>query len=117
MVHLDPEEALAAMVYCGLPVGETSQMLRPTRRRKVDKKKGRNVRETYVCLVAGPEGGGKEAMLNCFVERTFEEAERDEEGGQYAANIVGPLPVNPRPSLHAAHRLKSPFFFFFRNKK
>ena len=93
MVHLDPGEALAATVYCGLPVGEASQMLRSTRRRKVDKKKGRNLRETFVCLVAGPAGGGKKAMLNCFVERTFETAERDEGGGRYAANIVGPLPT------------------------
>lgn len=66
MTILDPAQSLANLIYIGYNCDPASA-LRVTRRRSIDRKKQQTERNVYHCLVVGPKGSGKTALVKSFI--------------------------------------------------
>lgn len=65
---LDYRTTLAYLAYLGFQE-DTLRAIRITRSRKIDRKKGKVSRDTFLCYVIGSKGAGKTSMLRNFVDK------------------------------------------------
>ncbi|KAL1922288.1 uncharacterized protein VTP21DRAFT_9827 [Calcarisporiella thermophila] len=64
---------LAYLAYLGFD-GDTRTALKITRPRRLDRKKGKVLRNVFLCYVFGAAGSGKSALLRDFVRKHFTDA-------------------------------------------
>ncbi|XP_004495205.1 mitochondrial Rho GTPase 2-like [Cicer arietinum] len=87
MTSLDPQYALANLVYIGYR-SKPEAVFRVTRKRSEDRKKQKTERNVFQCYVFGSKNAGKSALLYSFLGRPFSDNYTPTTVGQYAANFV-----------------------------
>ncbi|KAI0352639.1 mitochondrial Rho GTPase [Trametes cingulata] len=68
---LDHRTTLAYLAYLGYPDEPRTSALQVTRPRKVDRRKGKSMRNVFLCYVCGAAGSGKTSLLRAFAGKPF----------------------------------------------
>ncbi|OBZ71401.1 Mitochondrial Rho GTPase 1 [Grifola frondosa] len=68
---LDHKTTLAYLAYLGYPNEPRTEALHITRPRKVDRRKGKVMRNVFLCYVCGAAGSGKTSLLRAFAGKPF----------------------------------------------
>jgi Ras family protein T1 len=66
---LEPQSALAFLIYLGFPDRDIGSAFRVTRRRRLDRKKKKATRDVIQGFVFGPSGVGKSAIVDGLIDR------------------------------------------------
>uniref|UniRef100_A0A7N0TLT9 Mitochondrial Rho GTPase n=1 Tax=Kalanchoe fedtschenkoi TaxID=63787 RepID=A0A7N0TLT9_KALFE len=90
MARIDPPCALANMIYIGYG-DHSASALHVTRRKSIDVKKRQTDRTCIHCLVLGPKGAGKSALLDSSIGRPFTTKRTSTTGERYAVNAFEKL--------------------------
>lgn len=72
---LDHKTTLAYLAYLGYPDEPRTSALQVTRTRarKIDCRKGKVLRNIFLCFVCGAAGSGKTSLLQSFLKKPFSE--------------------------------------------
>ena len=68
---LNYKTTLEYLAYLGYRENPRTSALQITRPRKAERRKGKPMRNTYLCYVCGAAGSGKTSLLRAFVGRKF----------------------------------------------
>jgi mitochondrial Rho GTPase 1 len=68
---LDHKTTLAYLAYLGYPEEQTTNALQVTRPRKMDRRRGKSMRNVFLCYVCGAAGSGKTSLLRNFAGKSF----------------------------------------------
>ncbi|KAK0188045.1 P-loop containing nucleoside triphosphate hydrolase protein [Armillaria mellea] len=70
---LDHKTTLAYLAYLGYPDEPRTSALQITRARKIDRRKGKVLRNVFLCYLCGAAGSGKTSLLRAFIGKPFRE--------------------------------------------
>ena len=70
---LDHKTTLAYLAYLGYPDEPRTSALQITRARKIDRRKGKVLRNVFLCYLCGAAGSGKTSLLRAFIGKSFRE--------------------------------------------
>ncbi|KAG7440843.1 mitochondrial Rho GTPase [Guyanagaster necrorhizus] len=70
---LDHKTTLAYLAYLGYPDEPRTSALQITRARKIDRRKGKVLRNVFLCFLCGAAGCGKTSLLRAFIGKPFRE--------------------------------------------
>ncbi|KAI5068058.1 hypothetical protein GOP47_0016403 [Adiantum capillus-veneris] len=87
---LDPVKSLAHLLYLNYP-GDVSTAFQITRRRRLDRKRQRSLRNVLTCFVFGPARAGKSALLRALVGRPYVDLYTHTQEEQYSVHVVEPI--------------------------
>lgn len=68
---LDHKTTLAYLAHLGYPDEPRTSALQITRARKIDRRKGKIMRNVFLCFVCGAAGAGKTSLLRAFAGKPF----------------------------------------------
>ncbi|KAF9568805.1 mitochondrial Rho GTPase [Agrocybe pediades] len=68
---LEHRTTLAYLAYLGYPDEPRTSALQVTRARKIDRRKGKVMRNVFLCYVCGAAGSGKTSLLRAFAGKPF----------------------------------------------
>ncbi|KAK0487521.1 P-loop containing nucleoside triphosphate hydrolase protein [Armillaria novae-zelandiae] len=70
---LDHKTTLAYLAYLGYPDEPRTSALQITRARKIDRRKGKFLRNVFLAYLCGAAGSGKTSLLRAFIGKPFRE--------------------------------------------
>ncbi|KAK0221778.1 P-loop containing nucleoside triphosphate hydrolase protein [Armillaria fumosa] len=70
---LDHKTTLAYLAYLGYPDEPRTSALQITRARKIDRRKGKVLRNVFLAYLCGAAGSGKTSLLRAFIGKPFRE--------------------------------------------